>query len=62
MQPIKRLNSMNIEKQILITELNIFIKAQFYAIKAKETKRKKHKKGIIKKICVKNNSNKRSKR
>ena len=53
---------MNIEKQILITELDIFIKTQFYAIKAKETKRKKHKKGIIKKICVKNNSNKRSKR
>ena len=33
---------MNIEKQILITELDIFIKTQFYAIKAKETKRKKH--------------------
>ena len=62
MQPIKRLNSMNIEKQILITELDIFIGTKFYAIKAKETKRKKHKKGIIKKICVKNNSNKRSKR
>ena len=53
---------MNIEKQILIMELNIFIKAQFYAIKAKETKRKKRKKSIIKKICVKNNSNKRSTR
>ena len=33
---------MNIEKQILIMELSIFIEAQFYAIKAKETKRKKH--------------------